>query len=160
MDTSGRKQEVERARLTRAFPLAAEISVTVQELYYSEQGLADWFTGNFRHIRSLPDAVRYIEDNATFRSGAAQAKQVTELRNGLRAKVRSARIYLNSQDLDRIEEYCALGDFTYESDGMGGVMFNTWLVEFFGNLMDPSKRLSRTELYTAIKKRLNRMHEI
>ncbi len=157
----GRRKKIDEIRLNIAFPKAEEISIIIQEIFDDEESLTKWWHNNFGHLKNIDEGIEYFEKHNNLYENEHQVVQNLLNKSGLLCKnVRSARIYLNEKDLDRIEEYLSIGHFTYSSDGLGGILFSTFLKEFFSNLLDEENSKKRIALFAEIKKRLNKMHNI
>ena len=154
----GRKTDVAKARFEKGWPLAETISVRLIELHRLETQLTRWFEGNFGHLPIEQGADYFDRDRGGLYSDESeQIDHLYEKRRDLSTAVKEARIYLNPTDLDRIEEYLAIGDFKWSS---APPFFSSFTQEFFRNLLNTTNRRHREKLYLKIKRRLNRMHQI
>ena len=61
-------------------------------------------------------------------------KELQEKRGLLFDELRGARLYLDAKTIRKIQEYLKLGEVEYITDG--GLMVDTFLLEFFRNLKD------------------------
>jgi hypothetical protein len=154
----GRKTEINKARLEKGWPLAQKIAVTMIELNQIETRLARSFQRNFANL-TVDEGAAYFdrERDGLYKEEAGEIDQLVQKRRELAAASREARIYLNPDDLDRIEQYLAVGDFNWNT---APPFFSSFTAEFFRNLLDRKNIGRRARLFRRIKRRLNRIHEV
>lgn len=156
----GRRQEIDKLRLQAAFPRAERISTLIQEIHGIEAQLVRWWQSNLGHLETIDHGLAYFETSSLYEAKRQQILDLTQERGNLNSEIRTARVYLNQSDLDRIEKYLELGHFEYSHDGMGGIIFTNFWRAFWYTLLDDKKGEEREALFEKIKTRLNRMHEL
>lgn len=156
----GRRQEVEKLRLTHAFPLAEKAAVLFQDVRDRDVDLRDWYRGNFEPQLNLNGAMERFNTRADFESDRKRVHELLDRRHELHELLKVGRVYLNPWILDYIQEYLSVSSFRFMDDGLGGVLFHTMYWEFFKNLLDKQKDSKRAALFKEIRPGLNRLHSI
>jgi hypothetical protein len=153
----GRRGETATMRLEKGLPLAEQIAVGIQEVYALEVALRRWWKDNLGHV-SLEEGEEHFNRHrdGMYETQVTDIKRLGAKRNELRDAVTRARVYLNVDDLDRIERYLNLAEFRFMTVPY---MFDTYTREFFRNLSDAATATQRELLFREIKRNLNRMHE-
>jgi len=154
----GKRKIINELRLNKAFPIAEEIAVLVQETYECEQSLISFYNSNFSHLPKIEAGVAYMEERPVlYRDIYATVEIYRKKLDNLCREIRRSRIYLNDKSLDKIEEYWSIGDIRYDTDCIGG---SSYLVEFFKNILDEDNLKIRKILFKKIKKSFTKLHNI
>lgn len=144
----GKKATIDNKRIDRGFTIAEEIAVLFQEVSELEKSLCTVYDMNFSD-RSFDEAWAVLEKlRVLYNQQFNQIKELSNLRESLNGKLKSARLYLRNSVLDDIQVFLDLSLFRYDTDG--GVMFNTFEREFMRNLVSEDNRIARTDLAVKI----------
>jgi hypothetical protein len=84
-------------------------------------------------------------------------KDLSGLKINIRDNLKIGRLYLDKKIIVYIEEYLDLYNFTYSSDGVGGMLFNDYYYKFFMNLMDKNIEIKSDYLKKKIMNKIRRL---
>jgi hypothetical protein len=157
----GRRAKIDEARIAKAFEVGEEVGRLFLRVSGIEAYLHQFFEINFSKPSgglslTLEETIDILERReAQYGEQYAALKELGEKRSELIDALSRSHLYLDHKTVARIEEYLDLGEFRFTTDG--GIMTNTWLLEFFRNLMDPAKAAKRGKLYKSIRRRFQRL---
>jgi len=151
----GRRAKIDEKRIERAFAEAENVAVLFQDIHDLEKTLSVFYEMNFAD-RPVEEAVDVLERlNASYQQQHEEIRTLSEKRHGLNGALRAARVYLKPDITSDIQEYLDIGLFRYATDG--GIMTNTYTLEFFRNLIEPTNRERRVRLADRIFRRLHKL---
>lgn len=150
----GKKAKTDDIRIKRGYELAEQIAVLFQDIHEIYITLDQLVTRNFGHV-DFSDAIEsFHRYSSLYEQDRDRISSLMEKRVQLAALIKSARVYLSPDLLDKLQAYIQRGEFVYTTDG--GIFTDTYIEDFFRNLRDSSNRSRREQLYKEVLSSLHK----
>jgi hypothetical protein len=151
----GRKSKIDDIRINKLHEYAQIIVSVLSKDFNERKDLVESYERNFNHFDEIEKAVDAFEIHTSLYKDMRNI--IIELPKNidkLEEKSRNAKIYFDLNLIKDIEGYVKTTRFSYISDGMNGLMFNTYCLSFFKNLLDQENIIKRKKLYDNILSKL------
>ena len=144
----GRKSKIDDIHIKKRHEYAEIMADALKKDFKERQTLLELYEKNFGHLKEIAEA-----DEAFNRFPSLYKEMrtiIAELPNGinkLEEISRKATVYFNPAVMNDVENYISETRFSFATDGTGGLLYNTFFLSFFNNLLDQKKILKRKSLF-------------
>ncbi len=154
----GKRSKIDDIHIQKVYEYAKALSIVLQEDYRDREYLVEWYNNNFKNLSSVHEAAEAIETYPLLYQTAHDIMlRLPQRRNNIDEIRKKSAIHLHHRLLELINIYIETTNFTYASDGAGGILINTYNTSSFSNLIDNNKLHERRVVYGKIMKRLRKI---
>ena len=121
----GKRSKIDDLRIKRRQELAEELAIALQRDHELRESLIEQFTGNLKHL-GREEAIQAFKKHAEtlYKGMCEEIDKLPETRNKIGELLRQGVIYFNKPLVKLIKDYLDTTEFSYTTDGIGGIFFS------------------------------------
>jgi hypothetical protein len=153
----GKRSKIDDLRIKRRHELAEQLSIAIQKDHKTRENLMQGYKSNFEHLDEMRAIEAFEKHPNLYSTMRQQIEQLSESGSQISELGQQGAIYFDVSLPELIDTYNEATNFSFSTDGCGGIFFDTYNQAFFSNLLNSERIEIRRRTFKAIMKNLRDM---
>jgi len=152
----GKRAKIDDLRIKKQHELREQLSIALQQDYQLRESLTRQYKDNFGHLDRRAANEAFAKHEGLYQRMRECINDTSETRAKIHSLAQEGSIYLKPKVSELLSKYLEATTFSYTTDGMGGLLINTYYNSFFEKLLDDQSARTRIIPFHEIMNKLRK----